>query len=442
MKQNAWGEADWDKLIRGIRQGQVIPVIGERLSVVQDNGKLRPYIEVLAETLASKGGLEGYSPETSHNLPQLAHQHVAHGGDANDLYDGLLNAAEHVAVSAAPHLNHLAAITDFKLYVTLGIDTLLQRALEFKRPTDSIEHRVYHPGEPQDIGSIWPLSLPTVYHLFGRISSMPDYIVTHEDLLEFMHALQSSNNRPRELFARLSRCTLLIMGSAFSDWLALFFMRMSSEMRLSNRPTQIIMVDAELNGNNELDRFVSHFSKRTRLVSQPVNSFVEELGVRWLAQSGETLIAEADIFISYASEDRPVAETIRNGLLARYPRLGIWMDNQGGLETGDDYTRKIHRQISQAKVFIPLISAHAAGSDANRFLRREWAWAEARAFDLGDIPFILPVCADAAPDYGRAGVPDTFTRLHWSSLPAGEVSEEFARTVVRVIQTHKKQVAA
>lgn len=118
------------------------------------------------------------------------------------------------------------------------------------------------------------------------------------------------------------------------------------------------------------------------------------------------------------------------------------MDRQGGLETGDDYTRKIHRQIFQARAFIPLISANTAGTDDSRFFRREWAWAEARAFDLGDIPFILPVCADMAPDYGRADVPDTFCRLHWSTLPDGKVSEEFARTVVKVIQTHRKQVSA
>ena len=442
MKQKVWDNPDWDKLIRAIRQGQVIPIIGEQLSQVEHDGALRPYVETLAESLAKTGLLEGYTPETNRSLAQLAHQHVFRGGDVNDLYDGLLHASEQVSVGIAPHLNHLASITDFRLFVSLGIDTLLERSLESARPSDRIEHRVYHPGEPQDIGASWPLAQPTVYHLFGRISSMPDYVVSHEDLLEFMHALQSGSHRPRELFARLSRCTLLILGSAFSDWLALFFMRMSSELRLSNRLTQIIMVDADLDGNAELGHFVSHFSKRTRLVSQPVESFVEELGIRWIAQSNETLIVEADVFISYASEDRPLAEAIRNGLLTHYPRLGIWMDNQGGLETGDDYTRKIHRQISQAKAFIPLISTHTAEGDANRFFRREWAWAEARAFDLGNIPFILPVCADAAPDYARVDVPDTFTRLHWSTLQAGEVSEEFANIVVRVIQTHKKQVAA
>ena len=442
MIQKPWTDADWDKLIRGIRQGQVIPIVGERLSRVEYQGQSRLYTDLLAQTLADDGLLENYNSDTSHNLGQLAQQHIAAGGDINDLYDGLLRAAEQLLVSTGPSLNNLAAITDFKLFVTLGIDTLLEQALQAARPSDTVEHRIYRPGEAQDIGATWPLSRPLVYHLFGRISAMPDYVVSHEDLLEFMHTLQSGNNRPRELFARLSRCSLLILGSTLSDWLALFFLRMSSELRLSNRMTQVIMVDDTLKSNVELGSFVSQFSKRTRLVSQPVDSFVEELRNRWSAQAGDTLSAEADVFISYASEDQALAQAIRTGLLAHYPRLGIWLDAQGGLESGDDYTRKIHRQIFQAKAFIPLISAHTAGADAKRFFRREWAWAEARAFELGDIPFILPVCADAAPDYGRADVPDTFSRLHWSTLPSGAVSEEFAKSVVRVIQTHKKQVAA
>lgn len=442
MIQKPWAEADWDKLIRGIRQGQVIPIVGERLSRVEHQGQSRLYTDLLAQTLADDGLLENYTPDTSHNLGQLAQQHIAAGGDINDLYDGLLRAAEQLTVSTAPSLNNLAAITDFKLFVSLGIDTLLEQALQSARPSDTVEHRIYRPGEAQDIGATWPLTQPLVYHLFGRISAMPDYVVSHEDLLEFMHTLQSGNNRPRELFARLSRCSLLILGSTFSDWLALFFLRMSSELRLSNRMTQVIMVDDALKGKVELGSFVSQFSKRTRLVSQPVDSFVEELRSRWSAQAGETISADSDVFISYASEDQALAQAIRAGLLAHYPRLGIWLDAQGGLEGGDDYTRKIHRQIFQAKAFIPLISANTAGGDAKRFFRREWAWAEARAFELGNIPFILPVCADAAPDYGRADVPDTFSRLHWSTLPAGAVSEDFAKSVVRVIQTHKKQVAA
>ena len=71
MIQKPWTDADWDKLIRGIRQGQVIPIVGERLSKVEYQGQSRLYTDLLAQTLADDGLLENYNSETSHNLGHL-----------------------------------------------------------------------------------------------------------------------------------------------------------------------------------------------------------------------------------------------------------------------------------------------------------------------------------------------------------------------------------
>lgn len=442
MKQRDWTEADWDRLIRGIRQGQVIPIVGERLSLVEQNGIAQSYISLLAAKLVKDGLLDAAMLRPDSSLAELAQAFVAQSGDISDLYDGLLRAAEQITAQPAKPLVQLASITDFRLYVTLGIDRLLEQSLEAARPSDTVEHRVFRPGEAQDISAAWPATHPTVYHLFGRMSALPDYVVSREDLLEFMHTLQSGHSRPRELFARLSRCSLLIIGTAFSDWLALFFMRMSSELRLSNRTSQLILVDDERTTDTELGSFASHFGKRIRLVGLPAETFVAELYARWGTQSSEAPVTEYDVFISYASENRLEAEALRAGLLAHYPRLGIWLDQKGGLEAGDDYARTISQQIRQAKVFVPIIPARAVGGESVRFYQREWAWAEARAFELGDVPFILPVCTDSTPDYTRSDIPDTFRRFHWSTLPAGAVSAEFAQRVVDTVRSHKKRGVA
>lgn len=442
MKAKEWTDADWDKLIRGIRQGQVIPIVGERLSLADSAGLTRPYVSLLAEQLAADGLLEIDTLPDDPSLAVLTQAFIEQGGDLAELYDSLLSASLRIAAAPATPLAQLAEISDFRLFVTLSVDTLLEQALQAAHPADNVTQRAYRPREAQDIGPTWPPPQPEVYHLFGRISAMPDYVASQEDLLEFMHALQSDLSRPRELFARLSRCSLLIIGSAFSDWLVLFFLRMSSDERLSSRMSQFIIIDSELGTTAEMGTFVSHFSKRTRLVAQPADAFVTELHARWLAQRGDTLTAEADVFISYASEDRPLAEALRTSLLAYYPRLGIWLDQQGGLEVGDDYTRKIALQIRQARVFIPLITANSAGGEVKRFYRREWSWAEGRAIELGNLPFILPVCTATTLNDGQRSVPETFSKLHWQTFGDSPLGKDFADKVINTIRAHKKQVAA
>lgn len=443
MNTRDWSEADWDKLIRGIRQGQVIPIVGERLSRAEVSGVERPLVSLLSEHMAADGLLELDTIGDDLSFAALAEAFIRQGGDMCDLYDSLLNASQQIASTPATSLMQLAEITDFRLFVTLGIDTLLEKALQAARPTENIAHHSYHPGDAQDICPVWPPLQPVVYHLFGRISTLPDYVVSHEDLLEFMHALQSAHSRPRELFARFARCTLLIIGSALTDWLALFFLRMSSELRLSNRISQLILIDAGLQASSELRGFVEQFSKRTRLIDQAPQDFVSELHIRWNAQRGEALMDESDVFISYASEDRAKAEALREGLLAHYPRLGIWLDQQGGLEVGDDFTRKIYKQIRQVRVFLPLISANSVAGDARRFYRQEWNLAEARAIELGNVPFILPVCTDTLLiNDGKCNLPATFSKLHWHTLGEGPLSRNFSTKVIETIRAHKKQVAS
>jgi len=433
----AWSERDWDTLIRAIRNGQVVPVLGERLSLAERGLSNSSYASLLAEQMVADDRLGEISSREIDSLAQLAHQYVISGGDLRDLYDDLARAAELLTVKPAKPLAQLAGITDFNLLVSLGVDALLEDALKAARPTENIDSRAFRKGEEEDIPAAWPLPQPTVYHLFGRLS--PDYVASHDDLLEVMHA--QAGLRPRHLFARMAERRLLILGSAFSDWLALFFLRMSSEQRLSDRGAQIILVDDGIEDNVELGRFVAQFGKRMRLVSQSAEDFVAELDRRWQGERSEVPAIESDVFISYASENRPQAEALRNGLLEKYPRLGVWMDQQGGLESGDVYAKKIYRQIAQARVFIPILSVQTRNGEG-RFYEKEWAWAEARAFELGDTPFILPVAIDQAPNYSRTDIPDTFRQLHWSQLQGGVVSDDFAKAVIRTIQAHKKQALA
>src|SRR5690606_29245261 len=123
-----------------------------------------------------------------------------------------------------------------KLFVTTTFDNLLVRAIEQRHPAwaGRVRQIEYSPVRKDDLDSTQlGDGPPVVFHLFGRATSMPEYAVTEEDVLEFMHALQSQEGRPEKLFRLLQQKNLLIVGCGFVDWLARFFIRLGVSTRLS-----------------------------------------------------------------------------------------------------------------------------------------------------------------------------------------------------------------
>jgi hypothetical protein len=95
------------------------------------------------------------------------------------------------------------------------------------------------------------------------------------------------------------------------------------------------------------------------------------------------------------------------------------------LESGDDYDRKIQRNIARCSFFIPVVSA-TTQRRLEAYFRREWSYAIDRARNIADgAVFILPVCIDDTSE-GDAHVPDKFRAVHFTRLPGGEVSPTFA----------------
>jgi hypothetical protein len=121
------------------------------------------------------------------------------------------------------------------------------------------------------------------------------------------------------------------------------------------------------------------------------------------------------VFLSYASEDRPAAQAIRDALPAF--GLEVWYD-ESGLDGGDVWDQKIRRQIRECDFFMPLISAHTAARPEGYF-RREWRLAVERTLDMADDhTFLLPVVIDDTTQ-AAARVPEKFLTVQWSRVPAG-----------------------
>ncbi len=122
------------------------------------------------------------------------------------------------------------------------------------------------------------------------------------------------------------------------------------------------------------------------------------------------------VFISYASEDRAAARTLRDTLAAT--GLDVWYD-ENELGGGDAWDQKIRRQIRDCDYFLPMISA-ATEARKEGYFRREWRLAAERTLDMADdVMFLLPVVIDGTGESG-ARVPDKFLAVQWLRLPGGQ----------------------
>jgi TolB-like protein len=131
------------------------------------------------------------------------------------------------------------------------------------------------------------------------------------------------------------------------------------------------------------------------------------------------------VFLSYASQDAKVARHICEAL--RATGIEVWFD-QSELRGGDAWDHKIRQQIRDCALFIPVISANTAWRHEGYF-RLEWDLADKRTQMIArDRAFIVPVCIDGTPD-SVTDVPESFSRVQWTLLPAGETPPGFVQRV-------------
>jgi hypothetical protein len=431
----------WQQLLASLAQRRVIPVVGPDAVIIDGEYGPRPFVEYVARRLEEMLEL-GPSPVTENvTLHDVACRFlIERGGQVDELYNYVKLAIADLPVAPPSALRKLARISAFSLYVTTTFDTLLQQAIDVERFHGERRTQVlaYSPEQVQDLPvPMASLSGPLVYHLLGRASPFPDYVVTEEDTLEFVHSLQSENHRPHFLFDELRSNTLLIIGNGYSDWLARFFLRIAKRERLLvARSKTDVVADARARDDASLNQFLRHFNSQTKIFAGGAIEFIDELSARWDAEqatatperiapqlSGQSDQSDA-VFVSYASEDFTAAQALAEAI--RAAGLPIWFDRSGGLQGGDDYESKIRERIEHASFFVPVLSPNVLTSQ-RRFFRLEWTIAADVAKRASpNLPFLVPVrIGDVPPDASQ--VPELIRRAHWMDLRRDNMDEVVQR---------------
>jgi hypothetical protein len=441
-----WDEEGlWDELLAHIEQRHVIPIIGSDLLQVEINGAPARLERYVATRLADKLHLRPDALPAEPSLNDVVCQFLRDPGNRRGSLYGLVGKILKEAKFSPPQpLLRLAEITPFNLFVTTTFDSLLEDAL----------NSVHFGGSPRTVSIAYELGhvsdlpcpkeklyLPTVYHLLGKVSATPaSCVISDEDMLEFVCALQTGDKQPKNLFDALESNCLLILGGGFSDWLARFFLRTMKRRRLSDRREDLeILADNQMHNDPGLVLFLQRFSSCTRIFpGGGAVEFVAELWRRWREKhpggSPESSswmpppdMPDGAVFISYAREDLAAVKELKVAL--DQAGLTVWFDFDK-ISAGDDFDRKIQKNIDKCCCFLAVLSRNTEARYEG-FFRREWHYAEERVKGIHpDKPFIIPVVVDDTTAF--SGLPARFEKLDRKPLPGGRVTDEFLKRIREV----------
>ncbi len=144
------------------------------------------------------------------------------------------------------------------------------------------------------------------------------------------------------------------------------------------------------------------------------------------------------VFLSYASEDAEAARRICDAL--RPAGIEVWFD-QTELRGGDTWDQMIRRQIRECALFVPVIST-STQQRSEGYFRLEWRLADHRTHLMGrGRVFVVPVCIDDTRD-ADADIPDSFSAVQWTRLPAGNTPPAFVERVARLLYPENSDARA
>lgn len=447
-------QADWAQLLHLIRERKVVPVVGRELSVIDAENATLPLEAYLASQLRKLPELD---PTLSLQDPFFL-EYLASSREHCQLYANIYNLAHGVTRKVPEPITQLAQITDFPLYISTTFDDFLPRALDHTRWTasDALRRNVfrYSPHDPTPDIAVAQMAAadPVVYQLFGGLTPCQgDYVVTQEDVLEFLHQFQAQ--RPKHLMHALKDSHLLMIGCGFPDWLSRFFLRtIKNEPLLESRRKFKAFADDSTKDQAQLMDFLRQCN--TRVFSGGV-AFVQELHDRWTKEHEHRAqfapspaprrteptenLSAATVFLSYASEDRDQARALKEALESW--DLKVWFDRDDIAEA-QDWQQSIRSGIEKCCVFVACTSPTTERGEAREF-RTEWKMAVHKAErNFGTSRrYIWPVWIGEQSEVPKQ-VPAEFTARQIIHAPGGVPTDDFVLELISEIRAGLAQEVA
>lgn len=459
-------QLNWKVISDELKEGDLVPVIGPELLQIERDGHRVSYRLWLAEELARELGIPGEGLEEFLHPVEEVMLRFYKQGDIRSIrpYQVAKALISEREFPVPETLRKLARIHKFRFFLTTIYEPFLEMAVKeawnltdqqirilennlTKQPDDLTkfnQRSSLQQFDPHYIENLYKnCAPPTIYYLYGRPSRMKSYALSEDDVLEAILMLESGIYRPDELINFLSGKRLLILGCNFPNWLARFFISLTSPDP-KNPAIQPVFVMSD--SVCRLDRNLTDYLRRIDaqvVLDESVEKFIDQLFDLWTNIKGEDSEDDAlknpfekgSVFISYSSEDRPFANQLYEEI--RSIGLPVWLDKRA-LTPGEEWLKCIESNLRNCSVFIPVISPFTLEADESRFYRREWELAIGLAGERpGSGMPILPVQVGPIPRDCTA-IPGLFRTLHWIDAPDGKISDDGLFRINEAFQKGKR----
>jgi hypothetical protein len=372
---------NWESFMSNLTTGQMVPVVGNDLILVKDeDDTLITLNSYIARQLTRKFKIKCTGQEGIGDL-------VSDYPDANIISAALniFNNVEEKRVNFDP-LRKLAAITDFKFFVSTTLDDLLVKALYRTRNIEKNQVKVVNYSlQSRSVSPLKKEEEPrvTVFNLFGSFEDVSESALDDEGMLEHFFSLSNkffTHPLADYFMEQVRNKILLFIGCDFPDWFMRFIIRIVSNQRYRIRVFSDYIVWDEIPKGQKFYRFFKQFNKNiyepNKTAKGNVRVFIDELYEQWTkTRKYQPILYKETVFLSYNKQDQETADRLKRLLQGRGIRIVKFYKNDMESNECKDL---IEIDIKKCKVFVPLISNNSLSNTQGFAYRVEWKKIEKR----------------------------------------------------------------
>lgn len=437
-------ETDWRVLLKSIRQGKCILLLGPGVAVDPANPQGDPLPVQLAQRLAGELRNAGKGDQLL-AVGDLAHVAQTYERAMRKRRAGLELAMEdfytpYLDQTTQLHLD-LAALP-----FTLCISTTPERFLlngfrqtPEKKPIYDFYHFQPDPKRPQRSPSTAPPTTnpekhPLIYDLYGSIDETDSLVLTENDLLDFLVSVtrQTPALHPY-VTGQFSDPTVsfLFLGFGFRHWYIRILLHALKAG--GHESPSLALEDAGFFTAPEHHQTTLFFQSGHAIeFRQFPADFASKLRRQFEQQTAQTqrlksITAQLPVdaptaFLCHESRDKPAAEALAEELQKR--EIKIWLDKQS-LRGGDNWAKLIPHVVEKQTDYVVVLQSPRMFDKPESYFKREVHYALERQIGFGDLRFTIPVLLERHPDLPLRDL----AKLHCIDLTRPGGVDELAETI-------------